>query len=406
MSKPACLCLALALAAAAFAAPAAATPDSARLSVPDTTVRHRFDIPAQTLTQSLNTFATMTELTLRLEAQLAPDAQAPALAGEFTLPQALRKLLEGTGLQARFIVNRTVIIARPQTHESPVYNLRPVEVLGVRNLGYSTVRSRTATKTDTPLRDTPQSISVVTRDVIADQSMQSLGDVVRHIPGVSMGLGEGHRDAPTIRGNSSTADFFVDGMRDDAQYYRDLYNTERLEALKGSNAMIFGRGGLGGVINRVTKEPQWVAGRTFTAEGGSFQHRRTTIDLSQPVSGRSTTRLNGLFEDSHSFRSQGELKRYGVNPTALLALGERTSLQGSYEFFRDDRTVDRGIPSFAGKPLATDRGTYFGDADLSYAHARVHCRRAVRAQDGEGNHDSQPRTLHGLRQVLPERVRG
>ena len=120
--------------------------------------------------------------------------------------------------------------------------------------GDTTTRSSFATKTDTPLRDTPQSVSIVNRQLIADQSMQNMVDVVRYIPSISMGQGEGHRDAPTIRGNSSTADFFVDGIRDDAQYYRDTYNLERVEALKGSNAMIFGRGGGGGVINRVTKE--------------------------------------------------------------------------------------------------------------------------------------------------------
>ena len=87
--------------------------------------------------------------------------------------------------------------------------------------------------------------------------MQSMADVVRYIPGVTMAQGEGHRDAPVIRGQSSTADFFVDGVRDDAQYLRDLYNVERVEALKGSNAMIFGRGGGGGVINQVRREAPW-----------------------------------------------------------------------------------------------------------------------------------------------------
>ena len=93
--------------------------------------------------------------------------------------------------------------------------------------------------------------------MIADQAMQSMADVTRYIPGVTMGQGEGNRDQPTIRGNSTTATFFVDGMRDDVQYFRDLYNVERVEALKGANALIFGRGIGGGVINRVTKEAGW-----------------------------------------------------------------------------------------------------------------------------------------------------
>src|SRR5207302_2107554 len=111
-----------------------------------------------------------------------------------------------------------------------------------------------ATKTLTPLRDVPQSISVVTQELIRDQMMMSIGDVTRYIPGVTAQQGENTRDQVVIRGNSSSADFCLNGVRDDVQYYRDLYNLERLEALKGPNAMIFGRGGGGGVINRVTKE--------------------------------------------------------------------------------------------------------------------------------------------------------
>src|SRR5689334_19982327 len=168
--------------------------------------------------------------------------------------------------------------------------------------GYTTSRSSFATKTDTPLRDTPQSVSTINRQLIADQSMQNMADVVRYIPSISMGQGEGHRDAPTIRGNSSTADFFVDGIRDDAQYYRDTYNLERVEALKGSNAMIFGRGGGGGVINRVTKEATWSPVRELTLMGGSYDAKRLSADVGQGVSSSLAARLNGTYENSGLFR--------------------------------------------------------------------------------------------------------
>ena len=87
--------------------------------------------------------------------------------------------------------------------------------------------------------------------------MQSLADAVRYVPGAGMAQGEGNRDTIILRGNSSTSDFFVDGVRDDVEYFRDLYNIDRVEALKGPNAMIFGRGGAGGVINRVTRQADW-----------------------------------------------------------------------------------------------------------------------------------------------------
>lgn len=261
--------------------------------------------------------------------------------------------------------------------DRPIYNVPAIEVVGMRNRGYSAVRTSTATKTDLPLRDAPQSISVVTRDVIADQSMQSMTDVMRLIPGVTMGQGEGHRDAPTIRGNSSTADFFVDGVRDDAQYFRDLYNVERVEALKGANALVFGRGGGGGVVNRVTKTAGWWDERVLTLQGGSFEHRRATLDLTQPLNESVSLRFNGVYQNSGGFRDEANLERHGINPTVAAVLGEKTQVQAGYEYFSDDRTVDRGIPSFEGRPAAASRTTFFGNADSSYSALRLHTATAV-----------------------------
>jgi catecholate siderophore receptor len=240
-----------------------------------------------------------------------------------------------------------------------------------RRSGYAVPRTTTATKTDTPLRDTPQSVSIVSRQLIADQAMQSMADVVRYIPSITMGQGEGHRDAPTIRGNSSTADFFVDGVRDDAQYYRDLYNVERVEALKGSNAMVFGRGGGGGVINRVSKEAGFSPGRLLTLQGGSFEHRRGTVDVDHVLTPRIAARLNGMYENSGGFRDAATLERSGVNPTLSIAAGANTSVRLGYEFFRDHRNVDRGIPSFRNGPSGAPLETFFGNPDASYADAQV-----------------------------------
>jgi catecholate siderophore receptor len=192
-----------------------------------------------------------------------------------------------------------------------------------------------------------------------------------------MGQGEGHRDAPTIRGNSSTADFFVDGVRDDAQYLRDVYNVERVEALKGSNAMIFGRGGGGGVLNRVSKEAQWAPTRVVTTEGGSFDHKRATVDIGQGLGGSVAFRFNGLYENSGGFRDRFDLERYGINPSLALAVGARTTVRGGYEFFSDDRTVDRGIPSFQGRPSDAEITTFFGNPDLSYSTNTVHSATAL-----------------------------
>ena len=270
---------------------------------------------------------------------------------------------------AQSSIARDTVEARPASTPRELERVR-VEAARTRR-SYAPGSSRSAMKTDTPLRDTPQSATVLTRAVIADQAMQNMADVVRYIPGVSMGQGEGHRDAPTLRGNSSTADFFVDGVRDDAQYLRDVYNVERVEALKGSNAMAFGRGGGGGVLNRVSKEAGWARTGSLVLEGGSFDHNRATVDVGNGLNEHAAFRFNGMAERSGGFRDGMSLRRSGLNPTASLMLGGGTLLKLDYEHFRDDRTVDRGIPSFQGRPSFAPVSTFFGDQSASYSHTRV-----------------------------------
>lgn len=237
--------------------------------------------------------------------------------------------------------------------------------------GYAAGRSRTATKTDTPLLDVPQSVSVVTRDLIQDQSMQSLMDVARYVPGAGMAQGEGNRDAIILRGNSSTSDFFLDGVRDDVEYFRDLYNIDRVEILKGPNAMIFGRGGAGGVVNRVSRQANWEPIREVTLQGGSWDNRRATFDFGGAVSEGFAARVMGVYEDSESYRDGVELERKGINPTFALAIGDSTVLRFSYEYYDYDRVADRGIPSFEGTPFRTDEATFFGDPGQSPTSATV-----------------------------------
>jgi catecholate siderophore receptor len=236
---------------------------------------------------------------------------------------------------------------------------------------YLTPVSSTGTKTATPLLDVPQSITVVTQRLIRDQMMLSVGDVVRYVPGVTSHQGENNRDQVVIRGNSSSADFFVDGVRDDVQYYRDLYNLDRVEVLKGPNAMIFGRGGGGGVINRVTKEAGFMPLREITLTGGMYDNKRFATDLNQALNDKIAVRLNGMYENSGSFRKYMGLTRYGFNPTATLMPTKTTRITLGYERFRDDRGADRGIPSFQGRPLDVPIETFFGNPDASHVRASV-----------------------------------
>jgi catecholate siderophore receptor len=237
--------------------------------------------------------------------------------------------------------------------------------------GYEVDAVRSATKTLTPLRDVPQAITVVTKELIRDQLMSSVGDVIRYVPGMGSHQGENNRDQVIIRGNSSSADFFVNGVRDDVQYYRDLYNLDRIEALKGPNALIFGRGGGGGVVNRVTKEAGFAPLGEITIQGGTHDNKRVAGDLDRPLSSTLAARLNGVFENSDSFRDGVDLERYGFNPTLTWTPSQRTRINVAYEFLHDSRVADRGISSFQGAPADVDRSTYYGNPDDTYVKARV-----------------------------------
>lgn len=245
---------------------------------------------------------------------------------------------------------------------TPMQTLPEVKVVGQLDQGYLVKQTTTATKTDTQLRDVPQSISVVSEDQVRDQAAQGLAEALRYVPGVNFSQGEGNRETPIFRGISTTGDFFVDGIRDDVQYYRDLYNIERIEVFRGPNAMIFGRGATGGLINRVTKAPTWTKSYGGSVTLGSYENRRATFDLNQPINSDVSFRLNGLYENSGSYRDGVTLERAGINPTLSWRLGAQTMLTLGYEYFKDDRIADRGISSFRGAPVETNRSTFFGNA--------------------------------------------
>ncbi len=251
-------------------------------------------------------------------------------------------------------------------------DLDRVKVVGDRYLpDYTARRTRGATKTDTPLLDVPQAVTVVTDKLVADQGITSMGEAFRYMPGVGTSQGEGNRDTPVLRGNSTTADFFVDGIRDDVQYFRDVYNLERIEALKGANAMIFGRGGSGGVINRVTRQADGMDHASGSVQVGSHQRRRATVDYGTGIGTNAGFRINAMYEDSDSFRDDVNVKRYGANPTFGIDFGDNTRLHLSYERFHDERVADRGVPSLNGQPLDVEPSTFFGNPALSPVDATV-----------------------------------
>jgi len=228
-----------------------------------------------------------------------------------------------------------------------------------------------ATRTPTPLRDVPQSVTIVPREVMRDQLMTSIGQIVQYVPGIEAHQGENNRDQIIVRGQSSSADFFVNGVRDDMQYYRDVYNLERVEALKGPNALAFGRGGGGGVVNRVTKEAGFQRERDVTVQGGMFGSGRATAGVALPLGDAVALRVDAMAEHAGSFRDDVALDRYGVTPAVTIVPDARTRITLRYERLHDARVADRGIPSVGGRPADVGVAAYFGNPADSRVRSRV-----------------------------------
>lgn len=238
-----------------------------------------------------------------------------------------------------------------------------ITVVGSRS--YRAAESSSSTRTDTPLIDVPQAVTVVTEAELRDRAAQNLADTVRYVPGVSFAQGEGNRDTPIFRGNASTADMFVDGVRDDVQYFRDLYNVDHVDVLRGSNGMIFGRGGGGGVINRVTRQANGQDVHQVTAQLSGEGGGRITGDFGMAIDDMASFRVTGVYEDSNSYRDEVTYQRNGINPTFALRVGENTLLRVGYEYYDYEFVADRGVSSFNGRPLNVDPRAFFGDPDRS-----------------------------------------
>ena len=341
-------------------------------SVNTSAVVRTYDISAGYLHDALTQFSQQAGIKLAMDPALLQGKVTHGLTGDFEIKAALDQLLSGSGLQVTQRDGGFAIVAVPSaTSEPAVTTLPAIQVTASNTNRYAAVSTSTATKTNTLLRDVPQAISVITNELIKDQSVRSIGDAVRYVPGVGISQGEGNRDALVFRGNRSTGDFFTDGIRDDVEYYRDLYNIERVEVLKGANGMIFGRGGSGGVVNRVSKQANWNPTKEFSFQGGSFNLKRMTADVGYVINDMAAVRLNALYEDAGSFRDGVSMERLGISPTVTLKPTHRTKIIAGMERYHDDRTADRGITSFMGRPVDVDRSQFFGDPRRSHANVDV-----------------------------------
>jgi catecholate siderophore receptor len=247
--------------------------------------------------------------------------------------------------------------------------LSEVVVTGERGYRRENVSSHKYTQ---PLIDTPQSVTVIPQQLIADQGGTTFRDALRNAPGISLAAGEGgaQGDNLTIRGFSARSDIFMDGFRDFGSYYRDPFNQEQIEVLQGPASVNFGRGSTGGVVNQVSKSAQLDPFVGGTLAVGTDKTQRATFDVNQPLPewGEHTAfRLNGMTHDSMvAGRDIGENRRSGFAPSLAFGVGTPTRLTLNYFHQSEDDIPDYGIPFLLNKPAPVNDGNYYGFKDGNY----------------------------------------
>ena len=326
--------------------------------------------------------------------QVQAGSQLPPIS--VTAPEAKRRATNAPAQRANRTTGarrRAQAARQPQPQAAPAVAFAQTYDARTGTVGVYTNSTSTATRTNTPLVNIPQSLTVLTQQYIQDQSFQSLTEATRYVPGVAIHQGEGNRDELVIRGVDSSANFYVNGFRDDVQYFRDLYNAQSVEILKGPSALMFGRSAGGGLVNRTLKEADGTRIYDAAMQVGSYGDRRVSVDAGQAVNENVAVRLNAFYEGSETFRDYGHLERYGINPTVTLKPTEDTKVKLSYEFYHDFRTADRGNPSQGLPGGATrfnptgpfapngDLTTFFGSPFYNYAKVEVQTAMAVIEHD-------------------------
>jgi catecholate siderophore receptor len=237
----------------------------------------------------------------------------------------------------------------------------PVVVTGVRAL--------LGDKIPLKLQDTPQSVNVVPQHIVQDQAVTRLEDALKNVPGVTLNAGEGaaRGDTINIRGFSAFNDFFLDGIRDAAVYVRDPFNLESIEVLKGPSATLFGRGSTGGAVNQVSKAPTLAPLGVLTADIGTNDEYRGTLDFDQPLSPSAAFRLNAMGESSEvADRDNVKNRHWGIAPELAFGVGEPTTVTLAYLHLSEHDVPDVGVPFVGGAPAPVNRSNDYG---LSSDHA-------------------------------------
>jgi catecholate siderophore receptor len=321
----------------------------------------KYEIPAGTLESTLTLFQKVSGLQVIIPNEAMKPIASPGVNGTFTTEQALRELLKGTGITYRFSDVRTVTLEIVATTEN-------VEVRDDSKI------QAVSPKYTEPLLNTPQTISVISKEVIEEQGATTLRDVLRNVPGITITAGEGGNPAGdnlTLRGFSARNDIFIDGVRDISPQSRDPFNLEEVDVVKGPGSVYTGRGSAGGSINLLNKSPNMRRSFGGTLEFGTDRTRRVTGDINLPLNDTIAFRLNLLGHHSGvAGRDVVKNDRWGVAPSLTFGLGKPTRFSVSFYKLKQDNISDYGIPwvpvantaliEFRDRPAPVPRNTFYG----------------------------------------------
>lgn len=321
-----------------------------------------FRIPAGRLEDVIKQFEKITGVSITVDDPSLLNIQSPGVIGRFTADQALALILENTGISFNRIDAKNLkLVLKAQA-----------AVVEIHDSNADVISSP---KYTAPMRDIPQTITVIPKDAIEQQGATTLRDVLNNVPGITIAAGEGGGgpagDNLTIRGFSARNDVYVDGVRDLGPQTRDPFNLEQIEVVKGPSSVFTGRGSTGGTVNLVSKLPNLRRSVSGALTAGTANTRRATIDINQPLRDSIGFRLNAMGNDADfAGRDDVSSRRWGFAPSVYFGMGRQTRFTASYFFLGQNNLSDYGIPwvpatnnpliAYRNKPAPVPRDTYYG----------------------------------------------
>jgi iron complex outermembrane recepter protein len=355
----------------------------------------QYHIPAQPLNSALMRFASDSNLELLYTADKLRAFKTVGLDGSMTAAQALSQLLQGSGMTYRFVDANTVTIVPPSSNfiktagtgqdtepqtggegqvmpkvtveadaEADPYD--PNDTTHPYNKSYVVSNVTTATKTDTPIFDTPVSVQTIPKSVMRDQQAIRVGDALRNVSGYFDTRGEEFfYDTAFLRGFDTGSSQYIDGLRDVSMSH-SLAMSERIDVLKGPAGALYGRLEPGGLINYVTKRPLDIPFYSVQQQFGSFNKYRTLVDLTGPITQDKSLlyRINMEYLNSDSFMDVVHQERAFLAPSLTWRISAQTQLDLDFRYHNVNGQSSFGHPAVGLRPANIPVSRYIGDPSL------------------------------------------